>query len=76
MVPRGIGSFGTLGGATDTRIKWSPKYFCQFSTDIRQADGDNPIAVRGCMIVKQTTENEKKSKLIFFKNRKVACDIF
>ena len=34
---------------------------------IRQADGDNPIAVRGCMIVKQTTENQKKSKLI---NRK------
>ena len=40
---------------------------------IRQADGDNPIAVRGCMIVKQTTENEKKS---IEKNRKVACEIF
>ena len=44
--------------------------------NIRQADGDNPITVRGCMIVKQTTENEKKLELIFRKIRKVACDIF
>ena len=34
---------------------------------IRQADGDNPIVIRGRIIVKQTTENEKKSKLIFLK---------
>ena len=43
---------------------------------IRQADGDNPITVRGRMIVKQTTENEKKLELIFRRIRKVACEIF
>ena len=48
----------------------------QVHCSIRQADGDNPITVRGRMIVKQTTENEKKSKLIFLKDRQVACDIF
>ena len=40
---------------------------------IRQADGDNPTIVGGRMIVKQTTENEKKS---MEKIRKVACEIF
>ena len=48
----------------------------QVHCSIRQADGENPITVRGRMIVKQTTEkNEKKSKLNFRKLRKVACDI-
>ena len=38
---------------------------------IRQADGDNPITVRGRMIVKQTTENEKKlSRTDLQKNQK------
>ena len=49
----------------------------QVHCSIRQADGDNPITVRGRMIVKQTTEkNEKKSKLNFRKIKKVAYGIF
>ena len=34
MVARGILSFGTLGGATDPKIRLCQKYFCQFSADI------------------------------------------
>ena len=34
MVARGIGSFGTLGGAADPLIKESQKFFCQSSVDM------------------------------------------
>ena len=34
MVARGVGSFGTLGGATDPLIDKCQKNFCQFSADM------------------------------------------
>ena len=42
---------------TQTRILFS-------DLTIRQVDGDNQITVKGRMIVKQTTENQHKPKLI------------
>ena len=41
MVARGILSFGTLGGATDPKIKLCQKYFCQFSADIWWTNAEN-----------------------------------
>ena len=45
MVARGIGSFGTLGGAADPLIELCQKCFCQSSVDMWWTYAENFRAI-------------------------------